>query len=230
MERCDILRDARVVPQRGDNSCLFHSLSFCLSYDGIVPSIHDDMSGFRLREQICSYIRDNEDVIISISPDEQRTLSEAVGMDGFTCLSYCAKMLNRMEWGSVIEIATTAEMFLIGIRIYVPVSRKRYFTLLGSYRCIGFDSNSSEIFLLYTGFNHYDALVDWTSGGINVGLCRVDNSSSYRGRQILEYNTSISLAQRRRLSRKRVSSINLECRGESYSVHVPAVAYLFRTD
>ena len=151
-------------------------------------------------------------------------------MDGFTRFSYCAKMLNRMEWGSVIEIATTAEMFLIGIRIYVPVSRKRYFTLLGSYRCIGFDSNSSEIFLLYTGFNHYDALVDWTSGGINVGLCRVDNSSSYRGRQILEYNTSISLAQRRRLSRKRVSSINLECRGESYSVHVPAVAYLFRTD
>ena len=46
MERCDILRDARVVPQRGDNSCLFHTLSFCLSYDGIVPNIHDDMSGF----------------------------------------------------------------------------------------------------------------------------------------------------------------------------------------
>ena len=87
MERCSILSDARVVSQRGDNSCLFHSLSFCLSYDGIVPSIHDDMSGFRLREQICSYIRDHEDVVISISPDEQRTLSEAVGMDGFTCLS-----------------------------------------------------------------------------------------------------------------------------------------------
>ena len=72
MERCDILRDARVVPQRGDNTWLFHSLSFCLSYDGIEPSIHDDMSGFRLREQICSYIRDNEDMVISFSPDEQR--------------------------------------------------------------------------------------------------------------------------------------------------------------
>ena len=158
MERCSILRDARVVPQRGDNSCLFHSLSYCLSYDGIVPSIHDYMSGFRLREQICSYIRDNEYVVISISPDDQRTLSEAVGIDGFTCLSYCAKMLDRMEWGSVIEIATAAEMFLIGIRIYVPVPRKRYFTLLGSYRCIGFDSNSSEIYLLYTGFNQCTTL------------------------------------------------------------------------
>ena len=214
MERCDILRDARVVPQRGDNSCLFHSLSFCLSYDGIVPSIHDDMSGFRLREEICSYIRDNEDVVISIAPEEQRTLSEAVGMEGFTCSSYCAKMLNLMEWGSVIEIAAAAEMFLIGIRIYVPVTRKRYFTLLGSYRCIGFDSNSSEIYLLYTGFNHYDALVDWSPGGINVGLCSADNSSSYLGRQLHEYNTSASFAERRRLSRKRVSSANLECRGD----------------
>ena len=105
-------------------------------------------------------------------------------------------------------------MFLIGIRIYVPVTRKRYFTLLGSYRCIGFSSNSSEIYLLYTGFNRYDGLVDWSSGGINVGLCNADNSSSYLGRQIHEYNTSISLAERKRLSRERVSSANLECRGK----------------
>ena len=111
-----------------------------------------------------------------------------------------------MEWGSVIETATAAEF-----RIYVPVPRKRYFTLLGSCRCIGFDSNTSEIYLLYTGFNHYDAFVDWSSGGINMGLCSADNSSSYLGRQIDEYNTSISLAQRRRLLCKRVMSVNLEC-------------------
>ena len=59
-----------MVKQRGNNSCLFHSLSFCLSYDGIVSDIHEDLSGFVLREQICCYLRDNEDVVISISPDE----------------------------------------------------------------------------------------------------------------------------------------------------------------
>ena len=63
---------------------------------------------------------------------------------------------------------------------------------------------------MYTGFNHYDGLVDWSSGGINVGLCSADSSLSYLGRQIHEYNTSVS----RRLSRKRVSSANLECHGE----------------
>ena len=175
------MRDARVVRQRGDNSCLFHSLSFCLTYAGIVACIDEDndisgVSGLRLREQICSYIRDNEDVVISISPDEQRTLSEAVGMEGYTCLSYCAKMRNVMEWGSVIEISTVAEMFLIGIRVYVPVSRKRYFTLLGTYRCLGFNSESREICLLYTGYNHYDSLVDWSNGSSNVESVRVDFS------------------------------------------------------
>ena len=88
-----------MVKQRGNNSCLFHSLSFCLSYDGIVSDIHEDLSGFVLREQICCYLRDNEDVVISISPDEQRTMSEAVGMDRFTCSSYYVKMMNIVRSG-----------------------------------------------------------------------------------------------------------------------------------
>ena len=107
MERCDILRDARVVPQRGDNSCLLYSLSFWW-YSAKYSRWH---VRFCLREQICSYIRDNEDVVISISPDEQRTLSEAVGMDGFTCLSYCAKVLTHMEWGSVIRLLPLRKCF-----------------------------------------------------------------------------------------------------------------------
>ena len=177
--------------------------------------IHEDndisgVSGLRLREQICSYIRDNEDVVISISPDEQRTLSEAVGMEGYTCLSYCAKMRNVMEWGSVIEIATVAEMFLIGIRVYVPVSRKRYFTLLGTYRCLGFNSESREICLLYTGYNHYDSLVDWSNGSSNVESLRVDYSTSYLRRGIAEYNTAVSVSERKRVSRKRVLSASME--------------------
>lgn len=112
-----------MVKQRGDNSCLFHSLSFCLSYDGIVSNIHEDLSGFVLREQICSYIRDNEDVVISISSDEHRTMSEADGMDGYTCSSYYVKMMNSKEWGSDLEIAAAAELFQIGIRVYVPVPK-----------------------------------------------------------------------------------------------------------
>lgn len=210
---------ARVVKQLGDNSCLFHSLSYCLSYDDIVESVHNCTSGFLLREQICFYIRDNADTVISIAPEEQRSLSEAVGMDGHTVSSYCSKMLNTMEWGGVLEIATAAEMFLIGIRVYVPALESSGFCLLGCYRCFGFGSDSQEISLLYSGFNHYDSLVDCVSGGNIVELSSNNSCLSELGRQILVYNGSIILPGRHpqkskkagfpvRPSRKRVLSAN----------------------
>lgn len=155
---------------------MFHSLSFCLSYDGIVSDIHEDLSGFVLHEQICCYIRDNDDVVISISPDEQRTMSEAVGMDGYTCSSYYVKMMNSKEWDSVFEIAAAAELFQIGIRVYVSVPKKRYYKLLGSYGCFGFDENSREVFLLYSGYNHYDSLVDWSIEDDPLDTCSADYS------------------------------------------------------
>lgn len=166
------LSGARVVKQKGDNSCLFHSLSYCLSYD----DIYDSSSGFCMREMIANFIRDNEDTVICIAPNEHRTLSEAVAMDGLTCSSYSARMNVRTEWGTVIEIATAAEMFLIGIRVYVPVPRKRSFRLLGSYRCIGYDANTREICLLYSGNCHYDSIVDWSDVSHQLVSADADNS------------------------------------------------------
>ena len=52
-------------------------------------------------------------------------------MDGFTCLSYCAKMLNRMEWGSVIEIATAAEIFINWHSHLCACSEKALFHVVG---------------------------------------------------------------------------------------------------
>ena len=56
------LNGARVVKQKGDNRCLFHALSYCLSYD----DIHETSTGFCMREMITNYIRDNEDTVICI--------------------------------------------------------------------------------------------------------------------------------------------------------------------
>ena len=64
---CLVLSGARVVKQPGDNSCLFHSISFLLSYHVIVPSLHEMSSGFELRSMICSYIRDNPSTYISLA-------------------------------------------------------------------------------------------------------------------------------------------------------------------
>ena len=123
-------------------------------------------------------------------------------MDGYTCSSYYIKMMNSKEWGSVLEIAAAAEMFQIGIRVFVPVPKKRHYKFLGSYRCFGFDENSREVFLLYSGYNHYDSLVVWSIGGDPLDTSSADYSSSNLGRQIIEFNTSVPMRHGKRKSCK----------------------------
>lgn len=70
-----VLSKALVVKQPGDNSCLFHSISFLLSFYDIAPSLHEVSSGFELRSTVCSYIRDNSSTYISLGPGLISTIS-----------------------------------------------------------------------------------------------------------------------------------------------------------
>ena len=158
------LKDARIVRQPGDNCCLFHSLSYCLWDEGVVNYVHDEFSGFELRANIFSFLRDNGDVNVSLAPGVVTTISRALQLDGSSCEAYYQKMLNIAELGGPFEIAILAQMFSIGISIYECVPNTRYFRHLGSYRCIGFDVGFHELHILYTGFCHYDSLV----GGVSV--------------------------------------------------------------
>ena len=106
------LRDARIVKQRGDNSCLFHSLSYCMWYSGVVTSDHDEFSGFQLRENICNFLRVNGEALVSLTPDVVESIADALLMDGSSCEAYYRRMLNRAEWGGSFEIAILVEMFL----------------------------------------------------------------------------------------------------------------------
>ena len=106
------LRDARIVKQLGDNSCLFHSLSYCMCYSSVVTSDHDEFSGFELRENICNFLRVNGEVLVSLTPDVVESKAEAHLMDGCSCEAYYQRMLNRAEWGSSFESAFLVEMFL----------------------------------------------------------------------------------------------------------------------
>ena len=89
---------------------------------------------------------------------------------------------------------------------------------MGSYRCFGFNENSREVFLLYSGYNHYDSLVDWPIGDDRLDTCSADFSSSNLGREIFAFNTSVPMRRVNResckqtmfplrTSRKRVSSL-----------------------
>ena len=188
---CLVLTGARVVKQLGDNSCLFHSISFLLSYHDIVPSLHEMSSGFELRSMICSYIRDNPSTYISLAAGLISTIADALSMDNFNCLSYSEHLSDRRTWGGSLEIAIVAEMYSIGISVFLPVKKKRSFILLGSYRCMSFCSESSMICLLYSGNCHYDCLVDGELSSSFSAPVLHDHSSSNLSVQLSNYDLSI---------------------------------------
>ena len=187
------MRNSRIVKQPGDHSCLFHSLSFCLSYGEVVAIDHNCNSGFLLRELVASFIRENGDVIIQLSDGLYVTIEEAVIFEGFSLESYFVRMSNRQAWGGTIEIAAVAEMYNICINIFRPVKNRRSFGYMGSHKCRNFGSESMEISLLYTGNCHYDSLVDVEFGSSYFEALNVIGIPIISQDELLSSSTSISL-------------------------------------
>lgn len=139
-----VLRNARVVPQPGDGSCLFHSLSFGLR------ALGDKESAYSLRSKLADYIRRNPK--LEIAGD---TLEEWVSWDSNSSVhAYSARMAQGRAWGGGIEIAACALLKRSNIHVY---ERKG-----GELRRIScFDCPEKTrglVHILYQGGMHYDAL------------------------------------------------------------------------
>jgi hypothetical protein len=64
------LKSASVVQAAGDNSCLYHSLSYDLNHEEMYSNVYDENNdGFTLRHLVNDYIRDNLFKYIWTSPD-----------------------------------------------------------------------------------------------------------------------------------------------------------------
>lgn len=80
-----LIRNARVVRQPGDGSCLFHSLSFGLRNGSTASS---------LRRQICNFIVDNPKLKIADTP-----LSDWVKWDSRSSVTQYARRMSGGAWG-----------------------------------------------------------------------------------------------------------------------------------
>ena len=134
-----LIRNARIVRQPGDGSCLFHSMSYGLK------------NGYRadkLRSEICEYIRTNPKCKIS-----DTELNEWIKWDSkISCNDYARKMSSG-TWGGGIEMAVTSILFKCNIHVY-----ERCFE--GYKRISAFDYPESPeklpiIRVLYCGGVHY---------------------------------------------------------------------------
>lgn len=155
------LKDYRIIKQPGDNSCLFHSVAYALSYTGIVDSIFDDLSGHYLRALILEFMIEHPLYEISYGSDMLISISDYLSRDGYSCSSYFQYMSDYSQWGGSFELSIVVEMFPIKVCVFEIVEQCIYPRLLGTYSSIHhLSSDCVEVHLLYTGYCHYDCLVD----------------------------------------------------------------------
>jgi hypothetical protein len=78
------LKSARVVQAAGDNSCLFHSLSFNLNREEMYSNVYDTNNGFTLRHLVNDYIRDNLSKVVWTTPLICESFAEVIAGEGFS--------------------------------------------------------------------------------------------------------------------------------------------------
>ena len=140
----------------GDNSCLYHSLSFCLKHFNLFTN-----NGLFLRHSLNDYIRDHLSNVIWTTPVICETFAEAIVGDGSNLSDYHRLMSLSSSWGGVIEICAVVEMFHVAIHIYCEnADSSGKYKLLGTFKYTNHDAHTTSLHLLYTGNNHYDSLID----------------------------------------------------------------------
>lgn len=138
-EDVPVVKHGRVVPQPGDGSCLFHSLSYGLS---------GRSQGQALRREICNFIARNPDLEIG-----DNALKDWINYDtGGNVQSY-ARDMSGSSWGGGIEMAAFSQMKGVNVHVYEKCS--------GGFRRISaFESPGARktVSVLYQGRAHYEAL------------------------------------------------------------------------
>lgn len=103
-----VLRNARVIRQPGDGSCLYHSLSYCLG----------NTDARSLRRELAQFLRDRPD--LEIAGD---TLEEWVRWDSSSSVETYARRQSMSGWGGGIEMACCSHLKNVNIHVYESVSR-----------------------------------------------------------------------------------------------------------
>jgi hypothetical protein len=139
-----LLRTAKIVPQPGDGSCLFHSMSY---------GIRDKSNATSLRRDICSYIQHHP-----LTPICDTPLSDWVDWDSGTSCSDYARKMSYGAWGGGIEMACMSRLKDCNVHVYESLRSG------GFKRISAFDNPidpqlKRNVRVLYRGGVHYDALV-----------------------------------------------------------------------
>lgn len=145
-----VVREAQVISQPGDGSCLFHSLAYGLG--GVIGAS-------QLRAEIADYIAANADTKVAGNPLRDWVLWDS----GAEVAAYAETMRTGSRWGGALELAVCAKAKAVEVHVYERGG--------GGFVCISvFQAEDSQpsshactsalrvVNVVYGGRVHYDAL------------------------------------------------------------------------
>eukprot|EP00931_Biecheleriopsis_adriatica_P018575 TRINITY_DN12975_c0_g1_i1.p1 TRINITY_DN12975_c0_g1~~TRINITY_DN12975_c0_g1_i1.p1 ORF type:complete len:530 (+),score=152.76 TRINITY_DN12975_c0_g1_i1:100-1689(+) len=136
-EEVVVLKTAKIIPQPGDGSCLFHSLSYGLK----------STDASKLRAEIADHIAANPKAEVAGNPIKDWVLWDT-GMD---VSAYAKTMRTGSRWGGAVELAVCAKLKQVAIHIFEKGPK-------GFKRISVFGEGKQVVRLHYGGRVHYDAL------------------------------------------------------------------------
>ena len=137
----DIIHDPKIIRQKADGNCLFHSLAF---------GLNDHTNAKILRSEVCDFIRNHPNYVIA-----DAKLKDWIHWDSNCPVAeYARHMCVSSNWGGGIEMAVVSIIRDCNIHVYEKLN--------SSYKRISaFDhernpESKSTIRVLYCGGVHYD--------------------------------------------------------------------------
>jgi hypothetical protein len=145
------LRHARVVPQPGDGSCLFHALSYGLH---TLDPHASGGSATALRRALASWVAEHGEERIADTPLRDWVRWDSSGDGRSESEREYARRMARSGWGGGIEMAACSRLLGVNVHVYERDG--------GAFlRISRFDAprpTTRTLHILFQGGNHYDAL------------------------------------------------------------------------
>eukprot|EP00929_Paragymnodinium_shiwhaense_P078254 TRINITY_DN4052_c0_g1_i1.p1 TRINITY_DN4052_c0_g1~~TRINITY_DN4052_c0_g1_i1.p1 ORF type:complete len:488 (-),score=152.03 TRINITY_DN4052_c0_g1_i1:92-1555(-) len=138
-----VVKNAKLVPQPGDGSCLFHSLAYGLR----------SISADALRAEIADYIASHPETSVAGNPIKDWVLWDS----GTDVKTYAGTMRSGSRWGGAVELAVCAQLKSVCVHVYERGSRG--FARISAFGDAASSGSGRRIVNLhYGGRVHYDAL------------------------------------------------------------------------
>ena len=166
------ISSSEIVRQPRDHSCFYHSVAYCINecisslpsnalmLKSSIERVTGVFDAFSLRSFINDYVTTHGSTLVNLGYSVTVTIIEAISLvSGLSFETYVANQSINTSWGGILEAATAVLLFPVNIYIFERVIGSTLLKATCYFESILVGSVGNDIFLLYSGYNHYDSIL-----------------------------------------------------------------------